>query len=134
MTSGHDQEHDRLEQAHEQLQLPRRALFQSIGDVEEDVVQVVALFADRHHLDHVAGKVVASAQRRRQGIGRLLVQELLDLAQRDGKHAVIAGIDADNHPSLRMHEQLGFQQVGRLPEIARKFDRWLDLVFMQLLL
>ena len=82
----------------------------------------------------VEHSVYVAVERRRQGAGRRLMGQLLELARSDGKHAVVAGIDAENHPSLRMHEQLGFQQVGRLPEIARKFDRWLDLVFMELLL
>ena len=43
---------------------------------------------------------------------------------------MIAGVDADNAASLRLHERLGFTAVARLPEVARKFDRWLDLVFL----
>jgi phosphinothricin acetyltransferase len=76
---------------------------------------------------------VAAGQRRR-GIGRRLVQETLHRAQLAGMHAVIAGIDAENHASLRLHEELGFEEVGRMPEIARKFDRWVDLVLLQLTL
>jgi phosphinothricin acetyltransferase len=68
---------------------------------------------------------------RRQGVGRGLVGELLERARQAGKHAVVAGVDADNDASLRMHAQLGFEQVGRLPEVARKFERWLDLVLLQ---
>ena len=82
----------------------------------------------------VEHSVYVDAGQRRQGIGLRLLEELLERARRAGKHAVVAGIDADNHASLRMHEQLGFQEVGRLPEVARKFDRWLDLVLMELLL
>jgi phosphinothricin acetyltransferase len=48
-----------------------------------------------------------------------------------GKHVMIAGIDAENLPSIRLHEQLGFEEVGRLPEVAQKFGRWLDLIFLQ---
>jgi phosphinothricin acetyltransferase len=73
---------------------------------------------------------VAAAQRRR-GIGRRLVEEILSRARDAGKHVVIAGIDADNEASLRMHEQLGFERVGHMPEVARKFDRWVDLVLME---
>jgi L-amino acid N-acyltransferase len=79
----------------------------------------------------VEHSVYVHARRRRQGIGRLLVGELLERARQSGKHAVIAGIDAENEASLRMHEALGFEQVGRLPEVARKFERWLDLVLVQ---
>jgi phosphinothricin acetyltransferase len=44
---------------------------------------------------------------------------------------MIAGVDASNEISIRMHERLGFERAGRLHEVARKFDRWLDLVFLQ---
>ena len=75
-----------------------------------------------------------AAPARRRGIGRLLVQELLERARAQGIHAVIAGVDPENAPSLLMHRQLGFEQVGHLREVARKFDRWLDLVLLQLIL
>jgi L-amino acid N-acyltransferase YncA len=51
-----------------------------------------------------------------------------------GKHVMIAGIDADNEPSLKMHQKLGFTVVGRFHEVGFKFGRWLDLVFLQRLL
>lgn len=73
---------------------------------------------------------VAAAQRRR-GIGRALLTELIERARGDGRHMIVAGIDAENEPSLRLHEQLGFQRVGLLPQIARKFDRWVDLALLQ---
>ena len=47
---------------------------------------------------------------------------------------MIAGIEATNEPSLKLHTQLGFEKVGHLRSVGRKFDRWLDLVFMQLTL
>jgi phosphinothricin acetyltransferase len=78
------------------------------------------------HTVHVA------AARRRRGIGRRLVEEILDRAQTAGKHVVVAGIDAENEASLRLHERLGFERVGHMPEVARKFDRWVDLVLMQI--
>jgi phosphinothricin acetyltransferase len=48
-----------------------------------------------------------------------------------GKHVLIAGIDADNAGSLGLHESLGFERVAHFREVGRKFDRWLDLVFLQ---
>ena len=71
---------------------------------------------------------------RGRGIGRTLVEALLLRAQGLGKHVVVAGIDGDNAVSLRLHQRLGFQEVGRFCEVGRKFDRWLDLVFLQRLL
>ena len=59
---------------------------------------------------------------------------LVDRARRDGKHVMVAGIDAGNVGSIRFHERLGFVEVGRLREIGEKFGRRLDLVLMQLML
>jgi phosphinothricin acetyltransferase len=47
---------------------------------------------------------------------------------------MIGGLSADNEASLRLHERLGFVEVARMPEVGRKFGRWLDLVMVQLLL
>jgi L-amino acid N-acyltransferase len=80
----------------------------------------------------VEHSVHIAAAWRRQGIGRRLVRELLERARKDGKHVMVAGIDAENHASLRLHEQLGFRPVGRLAQVARKFDRWVDLALLQL--
>jgi phosphinothricin acetyltransferase len=48
-----------------------------------------------------------------------------------GKRVMIGAIDADNAASLRFHAKLGFVEVAHFHEVARKFDRWLDLVFVQ---
>jgi L-amino acid N-acyltransferase len=47
------------------------------------------------------------------------------------EHMMIAAVDATNAPSIRFHERLGFHPVGCLREVGHKFDRWLDLVFLQ---
>lgn len=65
------------------------------------------------------------------GVGTLLVQALFPRAAALGKHVMIAGVDADNAASIRFHERLGFEQRGHLREVGYKFDRWLDLVFLQ---
>jgi phosphinothricin acetyltransferase len=82
----------------------------------------------------VEHSVYVAAARRRRGTGRRLVNELLERARADGMHAVVAGIDGANEASLRLHEALGFERVGLLPQVARKFDRWLDLALLQLTL
>src|SRR5271170_3833201 len=68
---------------------------------------------------------------RGQGLGTQLVQALLPRAAACNKHIMIAGVDAANAASIRFHERLGFTQVGHLREVGYKFDRWLDLVFLQ---
>jgi phosphinothricin acetyltransferase len=71
---------------------------------------------------------------RGKGCGRQVMQALMARARQDGLHAMIGGIDADNVASIALHEQLGFQHVGTLPQVGFKFGRWLDLAFYQRLL
>jgi L-amino acid N-acyltransferase len=67
---------------------------------------------------------------RGRGIGTELLRALIGRASALGKHVMIAGVDADNAATIRLHERLGFVCGGRLPEVGYKFDRWLDLVFL----
>ena len=67
----------------------------------------------------------------RAGVGATLVDALVDRAREAGIHVMVGAIDAENEVSIRFHERLGFVEVGRLPEIATKWDRWLTLVLMQ---
>jgi L-amino acid N-acyltransferase len=79
----------------------------------------------------VEHSVHVRADCRGQGVGSQLVQALLPRAAACDKHIMIGGVDAANSASIRFHERLGFTQVGRLREVGYKFDRWLDLVFVQ---
>jgi phosphinothricin acetyltransferase len=69
-----------------------------------------------------------------KGIGKLLLQELITLAKEQKLHTMIAVIDAENQSSVEFHEKFGFKTVGIIKESGFKFDRWLDSVFMQLIL
>ena len=71
---------------------------------------------------------------RRLGIASALVKALADHAAALGKHVMVAGIAADNAASIALHARLGFVECGRMPEVGRKFGRWLDLVLMQKML
>jgi L-amino acid N-acyltransferase len=71
------------------------------------------------------------ADGRGRGIGSALLRALLPRAAQLGKHVMVAGVDAANAASIRFHERLGFTVAGTLREVGYKFDRWLDLVFMQ---
>ncbi|VDR27512.1 N-acyltransferase YncA [Raoultella terrigena] len=57
---------------------------------------------------------------------------LINEARRLKKHVMVAGIEAQNHASLHLHETLGFVTTGQMPQVGTKFGRWLDLTFMQL--
>ena len=79
----------------------------------------------------VEHSVHVAAAHRGKGLGRMLVQALLPLARAQGKHIMLGAIDGDNAASIRFHEQLGFVQTARMPQLGCKFGRWLDLVIMQ---
>jgi phosphinothricin acetyltransferase len=68
-----------------------------------------------------------------KGIGKLLLQELIALAQSQKIHTMIAVIDSENQGSVEFHEKFGFATVGIIRESGYKFDRWLHSVFMQLI-
>ncbi len=70
----------------------------------------------------------------RRGVGSMILRDLIDRAREAGHHAIIALIDAEQVGSIALHKNLGFQPAGHLKEVGRKFDRWLDVIYMQLLL
>jgi L-amino acid N-acyltransferase YncA len=70
----------------------------------------------------------------RRGLGRALLSELLPLARGLGHHTVIALISADKAGSITLHEQFGFRRTAVLREVGYKFDTWLDVAFLQLML
>jgi L-amino acid N-acyltransferase YncA len=79
----------------------------------------------------VEGTLHIHSSSRGQGIGTRLLEELIVRAQAIGKHIMMAGVDSENAASLQFLERFGFQRVGRLPEVGYKFDRFLDLIFLQ---
>ncbi len=82
----------------------------------------------RYTVEHT---VHVRADCRGRGVGGALLQALFPRAALLGKHVMIAGVDAANTASIRFHERHGFERAGHLREVGRKFDRWLDLVFLQ---
>ena len=69
-----------------------------------------------------------------KGIGKLLLSELIQLAKQQGFHVMIGAIDADNKGSIAFHKKFGFVENGIIKEAGFKFGKWLDLLFMQLIL
>lgn len=82
----------------------------------------------------VENSVYVSADWRGRGIGRMLLEPLIKDCRTMNLHTVIAGIDATNKVSIHLHESLGFIEVAHLKEVGYKFNRWLDLKFLQLIL
>jgi phosphinothricin acetyltransferase len=71
---------------------------------------------------------------RGKGAGRLLLDELVRLAARQGFHSVIARTAGDNRPSIGLHLACGFNLVGVEREVGRKFGRWIDVAILQRML
>jgi phosphinothricin acetyltransferase len=85
----------------------------------------------RYSVEH---SVHVGADRRGRGVGRALLGALIERARAMHKHRMIAGIDADNTPSIGLHASLGFTKAGHFHEVGFKFGRWLDLTFWELAL
>jgi L-amino acid N-acyltransferase YncA len=70
----------------------------------------------------------------RRGVGSVLLQELITRARAFGYHAIVAGIDGEQTASAALHTKFGFQKAGHLKQVGFKFGRWLDVIYMELLL
>lgn len=83
----------------------------------------------RHTVEH---SVYVEKDCRGLGIGEGLMRELIVRAAAADIHVMIAGIEAENTASIRLHEKLGFRIAGTFSEVGIKFGRWLDLTCMEL--
>ncbi len=101
----------------------------------------VASFGDFRNTLHFEGyrftvehSIHVRGDRRASGVGRVLLDALMERARAAGIHVMVGAIDGDNVDSIRFHERMGFVEVARMPETGFKFGRWLDLVLMQRIL
>lgn len=99
--------------------------------------QVVGWSALNRHHDRFGyrftaeNSVYVGAAHRGRGVGGLLLAPLIEAAQTRGLHVILAGVDATNTASLRLHEKFGFVRAGRFREVGHKFGRWLDVLYLQ---
>ena len=82
----------------------------------------------------VENSVYVAESARGTGVGRALLEELIELADARGFHTIIAHIVGGHEASIALHHACGFRVVGTEREVGRKFGRWLDVCEMQLLL
>ena len=83
----------------------------------------------RHTREH---SIYVHKDGRGAGIGKQLMQALIEHAKGNDVHVLIGAIEAENTASIRLHESLGFRVAGRFSEVGTKFGRWLDLTCMEL--
>ena len=87
--------------------------------------------AYKYSVEH---SVYVSRDARGQGVGKRLMERLIESAIEQQKHLLVGGIDAENVASCAFHEKLGFVHAGTIKQAGFKFGRWLDLAFYQKLL
>ncbi len=113
----------------------RAKRFPFLVAVEGQTLLGYATFGDfRPHdgyFQTVEHSIYVHKDHQRKGVARALFPPLIAAAAALDKHAMVGGIDAANTGSIALHEQFGFEIVGRLPEVGYKFGRYLDLLFMQ---
>jgi phosphinothricin acetyltransferase len=80
----------------------------------------------------VEDSIYVAADMHRRGIGRMLLDRLIEQAEQRGFRQMIAVIgDSDQPGSIALHAAAGFRIVGTLAAVGFKVDRWLDSVLMQ---
>jgi len=80
----------------------------------------------------VENSVYIHPDHRGRGAANALMPVLIERAEADDVHSIVAGIEASNAASIALHEKFGFRRVALLPEVGFKFGRWLDLAYLQL--
>jgi L-amino acid N-acyltransferase len=109
----------------------------TVADDDGQIVGWGALspFRPRSAYRHsVENSMYVAADRHRRGIGDAILADLIARARGLGHRTIVAGIDASQQASLAIHLKHGFTQVGHLREVGYKFGRWLDVIYMQLLI
>jgi phosphinothricin acetyltransferase len=128
--------------AEEQLawQAQRSGAFATIVAVDDASGEVVGFGALSPYKERAAyrtsveNSVYVRRDRNGQGIGRLILEELLSTGASSGFHAVFARINSSGEASIALHSRCGFELVGVEREVGRKFNRWHDVTVMQRIL
>jgi L-amino acid N-acyltransferase len=81
----------------------------------------------------VENSVYVAAASRGKGVAKLLMPPIIDAAKELKLHAIVAGIEATNESSIALHQQFGFIEVAHFKEVGFKFNRWMDLKFLELI-
>jgi phosphinothricin acetyltransferase len=108
----------------------------TVAEMDGEVVGFGALSAFRARSAYrftVENAVYVRHDLHGRGIGRQLLADLIERSQRIGHKSIIAVIDSEQRGSIALHEAFGFVICGELKQAGYKFDRWLDVTFMQLI-
>ncbi len=108
-----------------------------VASIDNEVVGFASLSPYKERAAYrttVEDSVYVSRDHPRLGIGRLLMQHVIGIAAESGFHSIMARIEATGTASRALHEACGFELIGVEREVGRKFNRWLDVAVLQLML
>lgn len=78
------------------------------------------------------GSVYIHHEHHRRGLGKVLLLDLIERGRAAGLHTIIGATSSDQTASLALQQAVGFEVIGTMREVGRKFDRWLDVTYTQL--
>jgi L-amino acid N-acyltransferase YncA len=117
---------------------PAQTAAASLGATAEEKIAGFASYgpfrpwpAYKYSVEH---SIYVHKDQRGKGIANILLRTLIDHATAASLHTIVAGIDSENAVSINLHKKFGFKETAHIKEVGYKFGRWLDLVFMQLIL
>ena len=82
----------------------------------------------------VEASVYIAQEFHRRGLGRMILENLIERARTAGFHTLIGGASADQSASIALQESLGFTRVAHFKEVGQKFGQRLDVIYLQLML
>lgn len=75
--------------------------------------------------------IYVKASARGQGVGKTLLEAVIEESERAGIWMLQAGIFPENTASLALHRQCGFRTVGIRERIGQMNGTWRDVVLME---
>jgi len=136
-THTFDLEPRSLEQQKEWIRERDGAFGVVVAEIDDLVVGFASLSPYRPrpaYRTSVENSVYVAESARGTGVGRALMDELIDAATARGFHTIIARVSGGHEASIGLHHACGFQVIGTEREVGRKFGKWIDVVVMQRML
>ena len=108
-----------------------------VAELEEQTVGFITYdnFRDGTGYKHTKElTIILAPVAQRQGAGRALLKAAIERARAQDVHVLVAGVSGENTNAIAFHKRMGFEQAGVMPQVGRKFGRWMDLVLLQKML